>query len=131
VEPLRDVLAEILPVEVRRPAGSEADEVDQLRQTLAVVARREIDADLALGRVAQQVALQQCGLEDEGLDRASRGLAVAAHGEILLCLGCPLSMAFGLLVQQPGMGGTRRWRNSRLSPAGLLARLAPGSNRRA
>ena len=77
-----DVLAEILPVGVRRPAGGEADKIDEQRQPFAA-SRRHIDIDDALNGIAQQIAFQQRAIEDEPLD--------AARAEIRPSFACQIA----------------------------------------
>src|SRR3954454_15922569 len=63
IEPLRQVLAKAHPVRVRQTAARETDEIDQQRQSSPVMPGRDVDIDGALGRIAQQVILEDLALD--------------------------------------------------------------------
>ena len=57
IEPFRQIFAEVLPIGMRRSARREAYEIDEQRQAPSRCARRHIDIDQPLGRIAEQIAL--------------------------------------------------------------------------
>src|SRR6185312_6320202 len=76
-EPLRHVLAEGAPIDMRRTARGVAHEIEQERQPGAALLGRNIDCDLASRRIAEQVAFQHLAVDDEALDAAFRNRTVA------------------------------------------------------
>ena len=68
-----------LPVGVRRPARGEADEIDQQRQAAAVMPGRHIDIDDALGRIAEQIALEHAALDFHPMDLAWFCAVITPH----------------------------------------------------
>ena len=74
-----DIFREIAPVGVGGTASGEADQVDQQRQILAAVARRNIDIDFAVGRVAQGIVRQHAAFTFQPVDRPHRRIHVPSH----------------------------------------------------
>ena len=60
------------PVGVRRPAGGEPDQVDQQRQSLSVMSRRDVDVDGARRRIAEHVVLEGLALDGDAADGTRR-----------------------------------------------------------
>ena len=82
VEALGNVLAVVLPGGVRRAAAGEADEIDEERQAVAVMAGGQIDVDAAQGRIAEDVALQDGALDVDGRHRPFRDRSVPPHASL-------------------------------------------------
>ena len=83
VEALGHVLAEILPVGMRRAAGGEADNVHQQRQSMPVMAGGDVDVDEPLRRIAERFSLQDFAVDGPAVNVARGGGKVASHGQQL------------------------------------------------
>src|SRR5258708_4600079 len=79
IKSLRDILGEILPARVRRPAGGEPDEVDKKGQSHAVAVCRDINVYVAKSQVAEHVRGEHATFDGQLMDAPAGSLSVRTH----------------------------------------------------